>query len=72
MAVRRLPRVAESIAERQAGSDDPPFLLELAHYEWVELALDIAEQELPERVDISAEQLLAGRPLISPLAWPLT
>ena len=27
----------------ESGPNDPPFLLELAHYEWVELALDVAE-----------------------------
>lgn len=37
---------------------DPPFLLELAHYEWVELALDVADAELPTQG-------------WSPLAWPL-
>lgn len=37
---------------------DPPFILELAHYEWVELALDVSEAELP----------VQGW---SPLAWPL-
>ncbi|MFG0583591.1 DUF2063 domain-containing protein [Pseudomonas sp. zjy_9] len=37
---------------------DPPFMLELAHYEWVELALDVSEAQLPQRG-------------WSPLAWPL-
>ncbi|PKM23786.1 MAG: DUF2063 domain-containing protein [Gammaproteobacteria bacterium HGW-Gammaproteobacteria-13] len=37
---------------------DPPFILELAHYEWVELALDVSEAELP----------VQGW---SQLAWPL-
>ncbi|MEY4767559.1 MAG: hypothetical protein RL637_198, partial [Pseudomonadota bacterium] len=30
-----------------AAIDDYPFLLELAHYEWVEMALSIAQIELP-------------------------
>ena len=60
---------------QQVGADsgqDPPFLLELAHYEWVELALDISE-EAPDtsRVDPNGD-LLAGAPLVSPLAWPLS
>lgn len=50
---------------------DPPFLIELAHYEWVELALQISDAS----VDCSGiEQdgdLLAGMPVLSPLAWPL-
>lgn len=41
-----------------ADADDPPFLLELAHYERVELELDVATAELP----------VQGW---SPLAWPL-
>ncbi len=41
-----------------AEAGDPPFLLELAHYEWVELALDVASDELPPQG-------------WSPLAWPL-
>ncbi len=48
----------------------PPWSLELAHYEWVELALDIAE--LPELPSCDASgDLLAGAPLRNPLAWPL-
>jgi hypothetical protein len=51
--------------------DDPPFITELAHYEWVELALSIsdADQELPA-VDPNGD-LMDGHPLLSPLAWPL-
>lgn len=57
--------------ERAAAADDPPFLYELAHYEWVELALSVDEAELDEaRVD-PAGDLLAGVPVLSPLAWPL-
>lgn len=41
-----------------AEPGDPPFILELAHYEWVELALDISEAEPPEQG-------------WSALAWPL-
>ena len=33
-------------------ASDPPFLAELAHYEWVELALDIAQEVLPDAVAI--------------------
>ena len=41
-----------------AEAGDPPFLAELAHYERVELALDVATDTLPHRG-------------WSPLAWPL-
>jgi len=50
---------------------DPAFLLELAHYEWVELALALDERELD---DVPADRdgdLLEGIPMLSPLAWPL-
>lgn len=51
---------------------DPPFLLALAHYEWVELALQISDAE-PDRAGIDpAGDLLEGRPVVSPLAWNLT
>lgn len=46
-----------------------PFLHELAHYEWVELALELADAELPE-ID-PAGDLFAGIPVSSPLAWLL-
>jgi hypothetical protein len=54
-----------------AGDGVPPFLAELAHYEWVELALSVSDAQ-PDlaRVD-AAGDLLAGRPAVSPLAWPL-
>ena len=50
-------------------ADDPPWLLELAHYEWVELALDLSDAD-PAPHDPDGD-LLEGRPLLSPLAWPL-
>ncbi|WP_132999667.1 DNA-binding domain-containing protein [Luteimonas arsenica] len=56
-----------------------PWLPELAHYEWIELALQISEARLDDvahdRLDApdtdAAAALLDGRPLLSPLAWPL-
>lgn len=50
---------------------DPPFLLELAHYEWVELALTLDTHELDEIAADAEGDLLQGVPLLSPLAWPL-
>ncbi len=58
--------------ERGVQADDPPFLAELCHYEWVELALGVAEQELPLQQADAQGDLLAGRPLLSPLAWLLS
>lgn len=58
--------------ERQAKADDLPFLLELAHYEWVELALSVSDQQA-DMTDVDSEgDLLTGIPVLSPLAWPLS
>lgn len=57
---------------RQEREDDPPFMLELAHYEWVELALSLDEAD---HDDVEADKhgdLLNGIPVLSPLAWPLS
>ena len=58
--------------ERDAQANDLPFLHELAHYEWVELALSISE-ESTEQENINPEgNLLTGIPVLSPLAWHLS
>ena len=57
--------------EREFHSEDPPFILELAHYEWVEMAASIATEHLPER-SLGLEELDESIVLrLSPLAWPL-
>jgi len=56
---------------REAQSGDPPFLYELAHYEWVELALAIDEHDLTAAAADPGGDLLDGVPVLSPLAWPL-
>jgi len=53
------------------SEQDPPFMLELAHYEWVELALDVAEEEYPQDVTRELDPL-EHRPVVSPLAWCLS
>lgn len=57
---------------RQLNPTDPVFMQELAHYEWVELALDIAEDELDQLAVDPDGDLLEGLPLVSPLAWSLS
>lgn len=52
-------------------SNDPPFIVELAHYEWVELALDICDDDIPETGYNPNGDMLGGRPCISPVAWVL-
>ena len=58
--------------ERGTHAEDPAFLVELAHYEWVELALSIDETEPGLGAVDRDGDLLAGRPVKSPLAWLLT
>ncbi len=48
---------------------EPAFLRELAHYEWVELALQISDAPIPAH-DPDGD-LMDGTPVLSPLAWPL-
>lgn len=55
--------------EYVAADDDFPFLVELAHYEWVELALSVSD-EVNETENVDPEgDLLAGIPVKSRLAW---
>lgn len=65
-----LPREFLQFLDTQRdGAQDPPFLRELAHYEWVELALSIAEEEAElDAIDREGD-LLQGVPAVSPLAW---
>jgi hypothetical protein len=57
--------------ERGPRPQDPPFLLELAHYEWVELALSIAEGEAPTQDSDLEAYPLDTVIFLSELAWPL-
>ena len=52
------------------SSDDFPFMLELAHYEWVEMALSIAKEEVVS-CNPEVDNLLNRNIALSPLAWPL-
>lgn len=54
-----------------AGRDDPPWLRELAHYEWVELALQISEDDPAQVPHDPQGDLRTSAPVLSPLAWPL-
>lgn len=59
-------------SERAPQPEDPPFLYELAHYEWVELALSVDEREPPTAGIDPQGALLTGVPVVSPLAWLLS
>ncbi len=66
---REFLRYLNARAER--GKGDPPFLPELAHYEWVELALALDENDLASIEANPDGDLLDDVPVPSPLAWPL-
>ena len=54
--------------------EDPAFIKELAHYEWIELALmtsDLDENINWDNIDIDGD-LLNNSPVLSPLAWSLS
>lgn len=57
---------------RQNIEGDLPFMLELAHYEWVELALSLDETDVDDIPVIPDGDLLNGIPVLSPLVWPLS
>ena len=58
--------------EREAQPGDWPFMLELAHYEYVELAVSISTAD-EGLVDFDPNgDLLAGHPLVGPTAWNLS
>lgn len=52
--------------------NDPIFIKELAHYEWVELALSVLDADVKQPITINDDQdILALQLKISPLAWSL-
>ena len=55
--------------EREQNDSDPAFMYELAHYEWTELALSVAEDNEKTGYDAEAD-LLETRPVLSSVAWP--
>lgn len=65
----------EMLAYLEESEFGPAFLLELAHYEWIELAVDIAD-ETPPKVDPKGD-LMSGKPVLTPAVavlsyrWPV-
>ena len=59
-------------SRHSAVEQDPPFLYELAHYEWVEIGLSLAEEPEPDQALNPDGDLLDERPVTSPLAWLLS
>jgi hypothetical protein len=61
----------EYLEKERSNAEDPPFLLELAHYEWMESALRIDPREICYSSVNRGGDLLTGRPVLNPLVWPL-
>ena len=59
------------MARTARAEGEPAFLQELAHYEWVELALAISEAVAPDAAVGFATDPLDAPLAVSPLAWPL-
>lgn len=57
---------------REPNPQDPPYLLELAHYEWVELAVSIEDKNIDGPGIDREGDLLTGIPVFSPVAWPVS
>ncbi len=58
--------------ERGDREGDPPFLLELAHYEWVEMALELDNRCVDDVAADPSGDLLAGSPVLTPLVHVLS
>ena len=52
-------------------TEDPPYLFELAHYEYAETRASIDMREIDWKGVDTEGDLLTGIPVINPLAWPL-
>ncbi|MGH1538686.1 MAG: HvfC family RiPP maturation protein [Gammaproteobacteria bacterium] len=55
-------------SERETQQEDPVFIKELAHYEWLEVSLTFSDNEVDlSKIDTNGD-LLTGIPIMSPLA----
>lgn len=54
-------------SERGLRASDPPFMLELAHYEWIELVLSVSNKETPlDQIDPDGD-LAEAHPALNPV-----
>ncbi|MBM4206794.1 MAG: DUF2063 domain-containing protein [Gammaproteobacteria bacterium] len=75
---RRIPdEFVQYLNQERHRPDDLPFLAELAHYEWMELQLSVAEAEPFMFEPLTGAQMLAGIPVFVPVLqlvhywWPV-
>lgn len=71
------PQVAEDFLgylqqEGVADSLNRPFIIELAHYEWIEMVAALAEDDIRHLPVNRGGELLQGVPVLSPTAWLLS
>jgi len=59
------------LEEERDRAGDPPFMSELAHYEWVEYAVTIDTRDIVWDGINPGGNVLEGIPVLSPLVWPL-
>jgi hypothetical protein len=66
-----LQYLAEERTTESRGDPEPdlPFMYELAHYEWVEAGLILAEDDDPDPAIDPQGDLLDGQPVLSGVAW---
>jgi hypothetical protein len=70
---KEIPKEFLSYLEHGRGQfSDPPYLLELAHYEWIELDLEISEADPDFDLIDRDGDLLTGRPALTPLLHTLS
>ena len=53
--------------ERGDREEDPAFMQDLAHYEWVELMLSVSNKEIDLALIDTDGELMSGRPALNPL-----
>ncbi len=75
---RQIPdEFVQYLHQERERPGDLPFLAELAHFEWMELQLSIAEAEPVTITSLSDAQLLSGAPVFAPVMqllhyhWPV-
>jgi len=68
----KMPQEFLQYLQAERDSDDLyPFVRELAHYEWVEMALSIDSREIRREGIDQTGDLLSGVPVLNELAWSL-
>jgi len=60
------------LERRTAQEGDPPWLLELAHYEWVDYALSVDETDIDMNGVDRDGDIIEGVPVLNPLIWMLS